>query len=71
MPNKISLSCPKCGNTTFKTDSKFSSSNKFNGATCSKCGTKIDRDYPAQIVKKEIDKMFRDAFKGSKFFKFK
>ncbi|AFF25307.1 hypothetical protein C2802_06160 [Pasteurella multocida] len=71
MREKITLSCPKCGNTTFKTNSKISSSNKFNGAVCNRCNTKIDRDYPVQIVKKEVEKMIRDAFKGNKFFKIK
>ncbi|MFZ7141584.1 ECs_2282 family putative zinc-binding protein [Avibacterium avium] len=69
MRDKFTLSCPKCGNTTFKTRSKINSPRDLNGATCIKCGNKINGDYPMQVVKKELDKMIRDAFKGNKLFK--
>ncbi|WP_455769519.1 ECs_2282 family putative zinc-binding protein [Serratia fonticola] len=69
--NTIHLSCPDCGSESISRPADFNFETNFNGVSCADCGRSITKDdainQGRNVVKKQVDDIIRDAFKGSAF----
>ncbi|HBR6710455.1 hypothetical protein QIG23_00510 [Klebsiella pneumoniae] len=65
----MKVACPDCGSGMLKRPDGFDFDTNFVGVSCANCGREITKDdvvkQGTDVVKKQVDDILRDAFKGT------